>query len=167
MPKPLAYIGQAIVYGLIAAGIGFFSTQPEYRQMPEGYAQIKLAFNHGAARVEDCRRLTPDEIAKLPPRERRPNTCSRERVPLRVQLALDGSIIYDAQLQPTGLSRDGPAQAYEKFIVPAGKHVLEARMRDTKRDDGFDKETVVELDLAPMQNLAVDYKAEQGGFLFR
>ena len=73
----------------------------------------------------------------------------------------------EAVLQPGGFSGDGQAQTYEKFIVPAGKHVIEARLRDSKRSEGFDYERRFEAELAPWQNLAIDFKAEQGGFLFR
>jgi hypothetical protein len=84
-----------------------------------------------------------------------------------IQLMIDGSSIYEAELKPGGLSSDGQAQAYEKFIVAAGKHVIEARLRDSKRTVGFDYESRLEVELAPLQNLSIDFKAEQGGFLFR
>jgi hypothetical protein len=167
MPKPLQLAGQTLFYAAAAAIIGFFATNPAYRQLPADAGQIKLSFRHGAARVEDCRRLTPEEIAKLPPKDRRPNTCSRERIPVAVELTLDNQPLYSAVLEPTGLSRDGPSETYQKFIVPAGHHILTAKLRDSKRGEGFDYEKQIEVDLKPLQNLAVDFKADQGGFLFR
>jgi hypothetical protein len=152
----------------MAALIGYFSSHPVLRQVPGGMAQIKLSFRHGGVRLEDCRRLTPSEIAKLPPNERRPNTCSRERVPLAVRIDLDGRPIYEASLEPTGLSRDGPSETYEKFLVPAGWHDFSAMLRDSKRTDGgFDYRTDTRIELKPLQNLAVDFKADQGGFILR
>jgi hypothetical protein len=156
-----------VFYAAAAVLVGYFAAHPAYRQLPAGMAQVKLSFRHGAQRVEDCRRLTPEEIAKLPPRERRPNTCSRARLPIAVQLTLDGRVIYDAVLEPTGFARDGPADAYEKFTVPAGRHTLIAKLRDSKRTRGFDFERRTEIELKPMQNFAVDFKADLGGFLFR
>jgi hypothetical protein len=167
MPNPLQLAGQALFYAAAAVFIGYFASNPAYRQLPEGAAQIKLSFRHGAARIEDCRRLTSEEIAKLPPNERRPNTCSRERISIAVELRLDDRLLYAAVLEPTGLSGDGPAETYQKFIVPAGRHILTAKLRDSKRSEGFDYEKQVEVDLKPSQNLAVDFKADQGGFLFR
>ena len=167
MLSPLKYIGQAAVFGAAALFVGYFSAAPAYHQVPDGMAQIKLSFRHGGTRLADCRRLTPEEIAKLPPTERRPNTCTRERIPITVEIKLDGQPIYSAVLQPTGLSRDGPAETYRKFIAAAGHHRIEARLRDSKRTDGFDFETVKDIELAPFQNLAVDFKSDQGGFLFR
>lgn len=167
MISPLKLAGQAVVLAGAAAFTGYFASDPVYRQFPEGHAQIKLSFAHGAQRKEACRRLTSKEIAKLPPNERRPNTCSRERLPVRIQLALDGQIIHDASLPPTGLSGDGPSRAYVKFAVPAGRHEIVARLRDTDRDQGFDYETRKVVELGTWQSLAIDFKADKGGFSFR
>jgi len=167
MPDFVRYAGQIVFYTACAAAIGVFASWPLYRQVPEGSAQIKLSFNHSGKRVEDCRKLTAEELSKLPSNKRRPYDCSRQRLPVTIQLTIDGKPIYEAVLEPGGLSSDGPAQAYEKFIVPAGKHVIEARLRDSRRSEGFDYESSLEAELAPWQNLAIDFNAEQGGFLFR
>ncbi len=167
MGKAFQYSGQVIVYAAIAAFIGYFASRPIYHQFPEGHAQIKLSFAHGAARAKECRRLTSQEIAKLPPNERRPNTCERARIAMHVQLDLDGKIIYDARLEPTGLAGDGPARAYQKFAVMPGPHKLIARLRDSRDTNEFDYETHHEVVLEPGQNLAVDFKSDAGGFIFR
>jgi hypothetical protein len=135
--------------------------------VPEGLAQIKMSLSHGAERRTECRRLSPEEIAKLPPSKRRPNTCARERIAIRVQLLTDGEVVYDEELVPTGLSSDGPARMYRKFLVPAGRHRLVARLRDSKRALGFDYESEHTVELAPWQNLAIDFRPEAGGFIFR
>jgi hypothetical protein len=76
-------------------------------------------------------------------------------------------VAYEAVLQPTGFSRDGPSETYDKILVPAGPHHIEARLRDSKRRDGFDYEAVRDVDLQPFQNLAIDFKADRGGFVLR
>jgi len=65
------------------------------------------------------------------------------------------------------LSDDGPARTYKKFIVPAGEHTITTRLRDSKRASGFDYEASHKVKLKPFQNLAVDFKADAGGFQFR
>jgi hypothetical protein len=167
MPSAFSFAGQAVVFAAVAAFVGYFAAHPLYHQVPEGDAQIKLALQHGGARVVDCRRRTAEELAKLPTTGRRPNDCSRERVPLAIELSVDGRPIYEDVLPPTGLSRDGASITYRKFLVPAGQHVIEAKLRDTKRSSGFDYEKRVEAELKPWQNLAIDFNAEKGGFLFR
>jgi hypothetical protein len=167
MPSLMQYTGQALLYAAFAAAIGTLASWPEHAQLPAGSAQIKLAFNHSGARVEDCRRLTAKELSKLPSNKRKPNDCSRERVPITIQLMIDGKLLYEAVLQPSGLSSDGQAKTYQKFTVPAGRHVILALLRDSKRAEGFDYESKFEGELSSRQNLAIDFKAEQGGFLFR
>lgn len=167
MARILQFAGQAVFYAAIAVVVGYFATRPVYRQFPEGQAQIKLSFAHGAARSEACRRLTHQEIAKLPANERRPNTCQRERVPMYVQLQVDDEIIFYEKLEPTGLASDGPARAYQKFAVASGGHTIIARLRDSRRTVGFDYETRHEATLVAGQNLAIDFKADAGGFIFR
>ena len=167
MPNPLQLAGQIVFFAAVAAFTGYFASNPVYNRFPEGVAQIKLSFAHGANRKVECRRLTSKEIAKLPANERRPNTCARERIAIHVQIEVDGTVLYDDELQPTGLSRDGAAMTYRKFRVPAGPHTLVARLRDTKRAEGFDYEATHQVTLRPWQNLAVDFKADTGGFSFR
>ena len=167
MPSPAQFGGQIVFYALAAVITGYFASMPLYRQVPEDKAQIKLSFAHGADRTQACRRLTYEEISKLPPSERRPNNCARERTAVRIQLTFDDEIIYDEVLQPTGLSNDGPARTYQKFLVPAGPHKITARLRDSTRAAGFDYESSREVTLKPWQNLAIDFKADTGGFQFR
>lgn len=167
MIDALRYLAQAAVLALFALVIGFFASRPTLQYFPADSAQIKLSFAHGSQRVAECRRLSVEEIAKLAPKDRRPNTCARERVPIRVQLLLDGVPIYDEVLQPTGFARDGPARVYRKFSVPPGRHEITARLRDSGRIDGFDHERIMVVELSPLQNLAVDYKSDHGNFDFR
>lgn len=167
MIRPLQYLGQFAILAALMAAIGYFSNRPVYNQAPAGVAQIKLSFAHGGARAVDCRKLTAQEIAALPANERRPNTCGRERIPVHIRLSLDGDIIFDERLEPTGLSNDGPSRVYTKLFVPSGQHVLIAQLRDSKRETGFDYEAETEVRLAPFQNLAIDFKADAGGFIFR
>ncbi|HEX6114506.1 MAG TPA: hypothetical protein VFZ10_19590 [Geminicoccaceae bacterium] len=166
MAKPLRYLGQGAVYLLLALGIGYFSDRPTHTHFPPDMALIKLSFAHGA-RKEDCRRRTAEELAKLPPNMRRPMVCARERLPVAVELLLDGEPLYDAVLPPTGLAGDGPSRAYQRFAVPPGRHELSARLRDTDRAEGFDFERTAVVELAPAQSLAIDFRAEMGGFIFR
>ena len=166
MAKPLRYLGQAAVYLLLALGIGYFSDRPAHTHFPPDMALIKLSFAHGAQK-EDCRPRTAEELANLPPNMRRPTVCSRERLPVAVELLLDGQPLYQAVLPPTGLAGDGPSRAYERFAVPPGRHELTARLRDTGRAEGFDYERTIAVELAPAQSLAIDFRSEMGGFIFR
>jgi hypothetical protein len=55
---------------------------------------------------------------------------------------------------------------YHRFPVAAGRHEFVARLRDSRRSDGFDYEGSAVLELVPQQNLAIDFQPDAGGFLF-
>ena len=161
------YLGQAAIYLVFALVIGYLADSPAYRHFPDDQALIKLSFSHGASPKVPCRELTPAELEALPPNMRRATRCERERLPVLVELDLDGEPLYRASVTPSGLAKDGPSRVYQRFAVPAGEHALSARLRDTDRADGFDYEREIMLDLAPGQSLALDFRAETGGFLIR
>lgn len=167
---PSQGIGAAVglaVTTLLFAATAWLSFNPEYRQIPADAAVVKLSFSHGSDRSASCRKRTPEELNKLPPNMRRPLDCPRERGPVYSELFIDSAAVFAASLAPSGISRDGPSRVYQRFVVPAGKHVLLARMRDTPRVEGFDHSTEKTVELAPGQSLAIDFRPELGGFVMR
>ncbi len=167
MSSPARWAGQLLFYAAAALLTGLFATRPVWPQFPKDAAQLLIAFAHGGERKEPCRKLTAEEIAKLPPRERRPSDCGRERVPLRFEAVLDDRPLLARTLPPTGLSGDGPSRLYEKFAVPAGRHTLVLRLSDSGRAEGWDVEQRFALELRPWQNLAIDFQPDRGGFVIR
>jgi hypothetical protein len=147
--------------------LGYFSANPAYIYIDPNSAVVRLSFNHAGKRKGDCRQLTPEEIAELAPNMRRPLDCPRGRVPLLVELTIDGALLYQASPAPSGLAGDGPATVYERFLVPPGRHELTVRLRDSLRTEGFDYESRVQVELAAQQNFAIDFRAESGGFIFK
>ena len=162
----MQWLGQAFFYIALCAGVGTLASWPRYQQIGPNQAQIKLSLAHSGQRKERCRRLTPQEIASLPANKRRPNTCARQRVPVRIQLLVDGKQLYDAVVQPTGLSRDGPARIYKKFVVSKGSHTVTVRLKDTPGSGDFDYKTTEQIVFAPYQSLAIDFSTDKGRFVF-
>ena len=138
-----------------------------YFSLKDDQAVITLAFAHAGERREECRQLSPEELAKLPPNMRIPMDCPRERSPLTVELHLDGELAARVMVPPTGLSRDGAGTLYRRLAVPAGEHTLLARMNDSVRVEGFNYERGTRVQLAPRQVLVVDFNEETGGFVFK
>ena len=166
MARAARLLGQAVCYLLVAGLIGYFADSPAYVHFPPDKAQIKMAFAHGGAPRGGCRRLSREELAKLPPTLRRPVTCPRGRLPILVELELDGRLLYREEIPPTGLFGDGPSKVYKKFTVAPGTHRLVVRLRDSDRESGFDYVRAAEVRLVPRQNFAIDFRPETGGFLF-
>lgn len=156
--------GQAVVYAAFMAFVGYLATSPAYTYVDPGAALITLSFGHAGAKVSECRRLTPEEIAALPPNMRRPMDCPRARVPLLVALEVDDETLFRASVAPSGLASDGASSVYERFVVAPGRHRVTARLRDSRREDGFDYEMVKEIDFAPGEHIVIDFRAGTGGF---
>jgi hypothetical protein len=163
----LRLAGGFIVIAALFAAVAWLSDHPVYRQIPEGSAVMMLSFVHGADRRGECRRLSPEEIAKLPPNMRRVQDCPRGRRPIYVELDVDGRNIYRASLPPTGIAGDGPSRVYQRFVLPARKHDVAVRLRDTARSDGFDHERHGTIEVAPDQLFVIDYRPQSGEFIFR
>lgn len=165
--RAVRLIGQFIVIVALFAGVATLSDWPTHAQIPKNSGVVMLTFVHGADRKGECRRLTPEEIAKLPPNMRRVQDCPRGRRPIYVELDVDGRSLYKASLPPTGIAGDGPSRVYQRFVLPAGKYDVAVRMRDTARPDGFDHERRDSVELSPDQMFVIDYRPESGSFVFR
>jgi hypothetical protein len=165
MTRALRWLGQGLVMALIMLAIGTLADTPTYTNFPAEKAMIRLSFSHGGARA--CRERTPEELATLPPNMRAPQICSRERLPVRLEVDLDGSPLVHADLPPGGLRGDGPSRIYEGIAVAPGRYTVDARLRDTARTDGFDWTRTAEITLEPRQNLVIEFKSDAGGFVIQ
>jgi hypothetical protein len=159
--------GQIAVLTAVFAAVATFVDWPRYQQIPAQSAVIKLSFTHGSNRQAECRKRTPEELAKLPPNMRKPLECPRRRGSVYVELDVDGHTIYRASLPPAGISGDGPSRVYQRFVVPAGPHAVAVRMRDSPRSEGFDHAKSGDVVLTAAQNFVVDFRPEAQGFVFR
>lgn len=157
---------QVPAYAAFAAFIGYFSSAPAYQHLAPDRAVVRLSFSHAAERRVECRTRSAEELARLAPNMRAPLDCPRARSDVRVEVEMDGAVIFSAVQRASGLSHDLPATVYRRLEVPAGRHVFRARLADDAsgvlRHHG---ET--EVDLAPGRVLVIDFVASRGGFLFR
>jgi hypothetical protein len=165
--KILRVIGQALLYGVFAGALGYFSVRPAYQSMAPGQALIKLSFSHAAQPVGACHQRTEAELAGLPPNMRAPVECPRERSPVVFELELDGHTAVQAELPPTGFARDGAARLYRRFPVAAGEHRLRARLRDDVRASGYTYTRDEKITLVPGQVFVIDFNSRRGGFIFK
>ena len=167
MTEALRWVLRAGLYALFFAGIALLSVWPRYDYAPADKAEIKLSLSHAAERVEPCVRLTPQQIADLPPNMRRTEDCERQRLPLTIELDVDDVTVLSMDAAPSGVWEDGPASVYERFTIAAGPHRVAVRMRDSARTDGWDYAFEDDVDLQPGRYFTITFKAETGGFRFR
>lgn len=163
MARPITWIGQALLYGLFALIIGYFSSSPLYRHLPADQALIKLSFSHEGKLVSACRQRSAEELAKLAPNMRAPMDCPRGRSPVSVEIDLDGTPVYRHLAQPSGLSKDGASTVYHRIPVRSGEHRLAIRLNDDARAAGFNYQREETVNLKPGKVLVIDFNREAGG----
>jgi hypothetical protein len=160
-------VGLALVLAILAAATGYLSAWPRYRSLAPGDAVIKLSIAHLGAREGECRQLSAEEIATLPQHKRKTEECPRGRLPVAVEVLLDGAGLFAREENPAGFSRDGASRFYERASVASGPHELTLRLRDTARTGGFDHEATESVVLLPAQVLVIGFDSESRVFTLR
>jgi hypothetical protein len=109
---------------LMTAAIGALSQVP-YRAVPAGQAWIRLSWRVSAPRIEECRTLTAEELAKLPVHMRRDEVCETTGIPYRLRIVLNGEGVEETLIRGAGTRGDRPIYVYRELRVPSGTHRLE------------------------------------------
>ena len=161
------YALQALLYAAFAVVIGGLSVRPTYHYTTPDLAVVKVSFSHAAERLIPCVQLTPAEIAAMPPNERRPAKCERERHVMRFELDVDGEALFATDRAPSGLWNDGPASIYHRFEIAPGEHEFTLRLRDSADQEEWSYVASRTLDLQAGRYTTIRFRAQAGGFEFR
>ena len=116
-----------LVAVLLTAGIGALSQVP-YRAESDAQAWIRLSWRMSAARVEECRALTAEELAKLPIHMRRDKVCEVRGMPYKLRVVLDDATVEEATIRGAGTRNDLPIYVYRELRVEPGTHRLQIRL---------------------------------------
>lgn len=160
--KFVRYSLQAVNYTVFMALIWYFSTAPSVRVIEDDEAVITVAFSHAGETREECRKLSQEELLKLPPNMRKLDDCPRERSPIIIEAMLDGETIFSKTMLPPGIFKDGGVNIYYSNKVPAGKHLFKIKMDDSVRKEGFNHQFEQEIDIEPQQILLIEYEPLTG-----
>ena len=163
----MSRFAQVFLYGAFALFVGYFSVAPTYHYADPGVATIKLSLSHAANRVEECVKLTPQQINERAAKGLPLDECGRERLPVTVELEIDGARALLVTAAPSGLWNDGPASIYERLDVAPGTHTLTVRLRDSARQQGWDYERSESVALSAGRYFTISFRADTGGFRFR
>lgn len=167
MPESLNFVLRLAAYAAFAIVVAYFSRAPEYHYATQNMAVVKVSISHATEHVEPCTTLTPEEVAQLAPNMRNSISCARERVPLQLELDVDGKTVLYVDEPASGLWDDGPAQVYRRFELPAGTYRLAVRLRDSGRTEGWDYRDETVADLIAGRYFTVRFRPENEGFVFR
>ena len=158
---------QIALYAGFAYMVGYLSFWPTYQYASPDMAVVKVSLSHATNRVAPCIELTPQQIAELAPNMRRSQLCERERLPLLLELDVDGELALRIESLPSGMWEDGNASVYERFDLTPGAHRIAARLRDTARSDGWDYSHEENVIFAAGRYRTITFKPEKGGFSIR
>jgi ferredoxin/coenzyme F420-reducing hydrogenase delta subunit len=158
---------RAVAYGLFAVAASTFSAWPVFELFGGNQAVISLTITHAGQRVEQCRRLSQQELERLPPNMRKPADCPRQRHPVAILFQVDGRTLYQTLEQPSGIWKDGESTVYARLPVDAGEHRLFIGMSDSGDAQKFDYQQAAVLKLVPQQNVVVEFDGEKQLFVFR
>ena len=163
----LKYAQQVFWMALFALVIGYFSFKPDYRHLPPEQALVRMSISHAGPLIGDCHQRSDAELQKLAPNMRAMQDCPRERSPVTIEVDLDGNRLYREVIQPSGLSRDGAATVYRRFVVSPGQHRFDVRLNDTTHQAGFNYTRNQTVDLKPHQVLVIVFNRQQGGVVIK
>lgn len=162
--KMLAEISAYAVFALV---VGLLSVWPRYQLIDEGRAIVSVVFSHAGERIGECRKISQEELNKLPPNMRKPSECPRERHSVRVELRSGTEVLYSKTLLPSGVWSDGKANIYQRIEIAAGHHELFIGMNDSGGDLAFDFERRTEIDVLSGRNIVIEFDEQTQQFLIR
>ena len=139
--------------------IGYFSDSPSYSVMSKDESMLLFTMSHKGERLVPCVEPTIEEL-----KARNFTECQRERVPVVVEMEMDGAEIISKAYAPRGIRKDGPSYAYEKIRVKPGTHRVVVRIRDT-REERFDYVLDKEITFVDGRIIIIDF--ENGRFTLK
>jgi len=167
MKRLLRLVLQVVFFVAFATFVVRFSTTPRYEYASPEMAVLKFSLSHAAQRIKPCVQLTVEQIAAMPANDRHPARCERERLPLTLQLEVDGDLLVNVEAVPAGVWKDGAASVYERFDIEPGAHRLTVRLRDSARTTGWDYVRSDDVELEAGRYFTVTFSAAAGGFEFQ
>ncbi len=115
-------LGAVVATIMVAA----FSRVP-YPPVSPDYAVVRLAWRAPGQRIEQCRRMTEEELQRLPVHMRREETCAQQILPYRLSVFLDDSLVLALTIRAAGAHRDRPLYVYEELTAKPGRRKLTVR----------------------------------------
>jgi hypothetical protein len=91
-------------------------------------AMVRVTLSARPARDEVCRRVSDEELAKLPTHMRQRVICEGVTARYRLEVRRDGRLLESIALEGGGLRRDRQIYHFSETLVPSGRAELEVRL---------------------------------------
>jgi hypothetical protein len=85
-------------------------------------AVVRLSWRSPVARVEECRKLSEEELAARPAHMRRPEVCEGQVLPYMLTVRIDGEEVAAYTVRPSGVREDRPVYVFREVSVAPGRH---------------------------------------------
>ena len=106
----------AVLLGLVALGSGW----------PQGadadHAVLRLGWRLAGQITQQCRDLSPDELARRPVHMRQPRECVSQVPTYDLRAVVDGAVVAERRVSSPGLRADRPLTVEENIRIRPGDH---------------------------------------------
>lgn len=97
-----------------------------------GEGGLRISWRAPGRTAEVCRPFNETELGNLPAHmQGQRGLCRTTHIPHRLRLMLNGKMVLDRQVEPTGARGDRPLFVYHEIPLAAGSHELEVRFEAT------------------------------------
>jgi hypothetical protein len=125
----------ATVLLLACAGILGAVSDLGYRAPGIDGSEFVVSLKHPGLASENCRELTPEELAATPVHMRKERICERTRPPVRLRVAIDGATALETSIAPSGIWKDGNSVSVERIPVEPGTHRVNVAIGESADPD--------------------------------
>ncbi|MFN2376384.1 MAG: hypothetical protein ABR538_07585 [Candidatus Binatia bacterium] len=94
---------------------------------PTDGAILRVALRTTAGTIQDCRRLSQQELDALPVHMRRPEVCDTRAVPYRLEVRIGGRPMLERTYTASGIHGDRPLVVDEQLNLAPGSHEVTIR----------------------------------------
>jgi hypothetical protein len=108
----------------VTFGIAALSRVP-YAADESDRALVRFSWRTPSAFVEECRRLSQEEIERLPVHMRREEVCEGRVLPYRLLVRIDGRTVYDELVRAAGARGDRPLYVFRELPAAPGEYLVE------------------------------------------
>ncbi len=174
----------------VTIGLAALSRVP-YAAVRENDGELRLAWRWRSRRVDQCRRLSDEELAKLPVHMRSAVSCERRLVPYLLEVWVDGRLAVFDSVLAKGAEADRPLSVLRHVPLAPGRYAFRVVFRplavvadsarpagpDSSRHDGDDADLAERADrplvletsavVAPRQVLLVTVDTDRGVLVLR
>jgi len=157
--------GALVVTALLALALVGLSRAP-WTAVPGEEGELRLAWQYKSQPVEQCRRRSPEELAKLPAHMRREVVCERRLRSYLLEVAVDGVARPADTVRARGARADRPLGIFARVALPPGRH--EVRVTFSPIGGGHEPLTLAAaVTVAPRQVWLVTLDEERGALVAR